>query len=91
VPKRPSRIPAPGTPFTHGFDASIPVIARVVVAYYDKYQPDKKDRVDSHDGLRDQTGGFQLVRVEKSEPLHLEALVKERDGSKLRHGKDRRQ
>ena len=52
-----------------------------VAAYFDKYQPDKKGRVDSQMGFRDQTGGFQLIRVEKSEPLHVEALVKERDGS----------
>jgi D-alanyl-D-alanine carboxypeptidase len=52
-----------------------------MAAYYDKYQPDRRDRVDSMMGFRDQTGGFQLIRVEKNEPLHLEALVKEREGS----------
>jgi CubicO group peptidase (beta-lactamase class C family) len=31
--------------------------------------------------FREQSGGFNLIRVEKSEPLHLEALLKEREGS----------
>jgi D-alanyl-D-alanine carboxypeptidase len=52
-----------------------------VVAHYNKYQPTQKDRIDSMMGFRDQTGGFQLIRVEKSGPLHMEALVKEREGS----------
>ncbi len=49
-------------------------------AYYDKYQPTTKDRVDSLMGFREQTGGFELIRVEKNDPLHIEALVKEREG-----------
>ena len=52
-----------------------------VASYYDRYQPTEKSRIDSLMGFREQTGGFQLIRIEKSEPLHLEALVKERDGS----------
>lgn len=52
-----------------------------LTAYFDKYEPDHKDRVEPMMNFRDQTGGFNLIRVEKSEPLHLEALVKERDGS----------
>jgi D-alanyl-D-alanine carboxypeptidase len=51
-----------------------------VAAYLEKYEPEHKDRVDRLLDFREQTGGFDVVRVEKSEPLHLEALVKERDG-----------
>jgi D-alanyl-D-alanine carboxypeptidase len=52
-----------------------------IETYLDKYEPTHKDRIDSVLGFRDQTGGFNLIRIEKSEPLHIEALVKERDGS----------
>ena len=52
-----------------------------VTAYFDRYEPDHKDRVDSMMNFRDQTGGFSIIRVEKSEPLHIEAFVKEREGS----------
>ena len=45
-------------------------------AYYKKYQPSQSaaDQI----GFRRTTGGFDLVSVEKSEPLHLEYVVKER-------------
>lgn len=49
--------------------------------YYNEYQPTRKDRIDSLMGFREQTGGFNLIRVEKSEPLHIEALVQERAGT----------
>ncbi len=49
--------------------------------YVAKYEPDHKGAVDSLLNFYDRTGGFTLIRIEKSEPLHLEALVKEREGS----------
>jgi CubicO group peptidase (beta-lactamase class C family) len=52
-----------------------------LAAYFDKHEPDHKDRIDRMLDFREQTGGFSIIRIEKSEPLHLEALVKERDGS----------
>lgn len=52
-----------------------------LVSYLAKYEPDHKDAADSLMNFRDQTGGFALVSIEKSEPLHLEATVKEREGS----------
>jgi D-alanyl-D-alanine carboxypeptidase len=48
--------------------------------YLAKYEPEHKDAADSLMNFRDQTGGFALIRIEKSEPLQLEALVKEREG-----------
>ena len=48
-------------------------------AYLTRYEPDHKDRLDFLVNFRERTGGFDLIRIEKSEPLHLEALVKERD------------
>jgi retinol-binding protein 3 len=44
-------------------------------AYYHKYEPDKS--VEREMRFRDMTGGFDLVKIMKSEPLHLEFLVKE--------------
>jgi hypothetical protein len=52
-----------------------------VTSYLAKYEPDDKSAVDALMNFRDQTGGFSLIRIEKSEPQHLEALVKEREGS----------
>jgi D-alanyl-D-alanine carboxypeptidase len=52
-----------------------------VETYYDKFQPTQKDRIDSLMSFHDKTGGFNLIRIEKSEALHIEALVKEREGS----------
>lgn len=52
-----------------------------ITAYFNQYQPDRKDRVENLMNFHDQTGGFNLIRIEKSEPTHIEALVKEREGS----------
>ena len=45
-------------------------------AYYKKYDPGKS--VDNQMRFRNTTGGFDLIAIEKSEPLHLEFVVKER-------------
>jgi D-alanyl-D-alanine carboxypeptidase len=52
-----------------------------LASYLAQYEPDHKDAADSLMNFRDQTGGFTLIRIEKSEPIHLEALLKEREGS----------
>jgi D-alanyl-D-alanine carboxypeptidase len=52
-----------------------------LLAYFEKYEPSHKDRVEMTLNFRERTGGFNLIRIEKSEPLHIEALVKERDSS----------
>lgn len=51
-----------------------------VQAYLAQYEPDHKDQPQRLLDFRDRTGGFRLIRFEKSEPLHLEALVREREG-----------
>lgn len=56
-----------------------------LASYLAKYEPDHKSAADSLMNFHDQTGGFTLIRVEKSEPLHLEALVKEREGTNFAH------
>jgi retinol-binding protein 3 len=49
-------------------------------AWYHKYQP----AIAASDvmGFRNQTGGFELLKVPKSEPLQLEVLVKERNSDR---------
>jgi hypothetical protein len=44
--------------------------------YYKKYDPSKS--VDDEKRFRDMTGGFDVLKILKSEPLHLEFLVKEK-------------
>ena len=52
-----------------------------LASYLAKYEPDHKAAAEQLMNFRDQTGGFSVIRIEKSDPLHLEALVKERDGT----------
>jgi retinol-binding protein 3 len=51
-------------------------------AYIAKYEPgkDPQQALDGMLAFRDQTGGFELLSINKSEPLHLDILVKERGG-----------
>ncbi len=51
-----------------------------VTAYLAKYEPREKDRIDGTLEFRERTGGFTITQIEKSEPLHIEALAKEREG-----------
>jgi retinol-binding protein 3 len=46
--------------------------------YYKKYDPEK--HADDVMGFRDRVGGFELVSIEKSEPLRIVFLLKERNG-----------
>jgi retinol-binding protein 3 len=54
-------------------------------AYDHKYDPSKS--VDDEMGFRSMTGGFQLLEIVKSEPLHVEFLVKERSSETRAIGK----
>jgi len=54
-------------------------------AYYKKYDPSKS--VDDEKRFRDMTGGFDLLKILKSEPLHVEFLVKEKSGDTQAIGK----
>lgn len=49
--------------------------------YLTKYEPDRKDTVDRLMDFRERTGGFNLIRVEKSEATEAVALVKEKEGT----------
>jgi hypothetical protein len=54
-------------------------------AYYKKYDPSKS--VDDEKRFRDMTGGFDLLKILKSEPLQVEFLVKEKRGDTQAVGK----
>jgi hypothetical protein len=54
-------------------------------AYIRKYEPSKS--VGNEMQFRSMTGGFELLKVVKSEPLHLEFLVKERHSETRAIGK----
>ncbi|MDQ2840486.1 MAG: beta-lactamase family protein [Acidobacteriota bacterium] len=69
-----------GTVFAAWLDAFNSNDRARVASYLAEYEPNDKAAVNRIMNFRDQTGGFTLLRVEKSEPLHLEALVKEREG-----------
>jgi hypothetical protein len=49
-----------------------------VVAYREAYQATTGMTLDAEMGFRSQTGGFDLLSIQKSEPLHIEYTVKER-------------
>jgi hypothetical protein len=54
-------------------------------AYYHKYDPGRS--LDDEMRFRNMTGGFELLKVLKSERLHLEFLVKERNSETQAYGR----
>jgi len=53
-------------------------------SYNKRYDPERASPAGT--GFRNETGGFDLVRIEKSEPRHLEFLVKEKKGPRQAFG-----
>ena len=53
-------------------------------AYYRRFQPEIT--ADDEIGFRDQTGGFDLLTIERSEPRHLEFTVRERNSPTTAYG-----
>jgi hypothetical protein len=53
-------------------------------AYYRRYEPDKS--AEQQMEFRNQTGGFQLINVEKSQPQHVEFIVQEKKGERRAFG-----
>lgn len=79
----------PDTPAGHALQAWLDAFnsgdrARIQ-AYLTKYQP--THTVDETMAFRDQTGGFQLLAIDKSERLHIEFRVKEAAGTTNAIGK----
>jgi hypothetical protein len=79
----------PDTPAGHTFLAWLEAFnsgdPALMDAYYRKYDPSKS--VEDEKRFRDMTGGFEVLKVVKSERLHLEFLVKERRGDTQAIGK----
>jgi hypothetical protein len=55
-----------------------------LAAYFHKYQPTGRAEDELH--FREQTGGFDLVSIERSEPRHIEFTVKERKSPMVGYG-----
>jgi len=79
----------PDTPAGHTFKAWLEAFnsgdRASLDAYLHKYDPSKS--VDNEMQFRAMTGGFNLLQIVKSEPLHLEFLVKERRSETTAIGK----
>jgi peptidase S41-like protein len=79
----------PDTPAGHTFKAWLKAFnsgdRAALDAYYRKYEPAKS--ADNMMQFRGQTGGFDLLAIEKSEPLELQFLVKERQSDTKALGK----
>ncbi|HSG38008.1 MAG TPA: serine hydrolase domain-containing protein [Thermoanaerobaculia bacterium] len=58
-----------------GFNSGDPALVR---AFDETYRPDPPLSEIVNDGFRDQTGGFTLIRIEKSEPSSITALLQEK-------------
>ena len=81
--------PIPDTPAGHTLKAWLDAFnsgdRALMDAYYHKYDPSRS--LDDEMRFRDMTGGFLLLKVLKSERLHLEFLVKERNSDTQALGK----
>jgi CubicO group peptidase (beta-lactamase class C family) len=76
------QVPVPDTPAGKAFSALLAAFNsadRQQIAAFDTAYQQTRIPVQSTLALRDRTGGFTLLRIEKSEPYTLEALLKEND------------
>ena len=55
-----------------------------IAAYFRRYEPDEPSGGEL--GFREQTGGFDLLTIERSEPRHLEFTVRERNSPMTAYG-----
>jgi CubicO group peptidase (beta-lactamase class C family) len=77
-----AQAPVPDTPAGRVFSAMLAAFNSgdpQQIAAFDKTYQQTRVSVKASLGLRDRTGGFTLVRVEKSEPYLLEAIMREND------------
>ena len=82
-------VPLPDTPAGHTLQAWLDAFnsgdrARIQT-YHAEYEPEKA--VDGTIAFRDQTGGFELLGIDKSEPLHIEFRVQEKARPTIALGK----
>jgi hypothetical protein len=86
---RPQAAAIPDTPAGHTlgawFDAFNSGDRARIQAYLTKYEPNKP--LDATIAFRNQTGGFELLGIDKSERLHIEFRVKEKAGPTTALGK----
>jgi retinol-binding protein 3 len=80
--------PIPSTPAGHTLQSWLEAINsgdHATIAAYVK-TIDTQESVDSMVSFHDQTGGFNLLSIETSEPLHIRFRVKEKDGPTIALG-----
>lgn len=83
-----AQIPIPDTPAGHTLRAWIDAFNSGDRAKIETYvrTVDPSQSVDGMISFRNQTGGFELLSIESSEPLHIHFRVKEKDGSTTAFG-----
>jgi len=79
----------PGTPAGHVLQAWLDAFNSAdrgrLQAYLSKYEPNKA--LDPQMSFREQTGGFDLIAIDKSDPLQIEFRVREHAGTTIALGK----
>jgi hypothetical protein len=87
-PAQPTSVAIPNTPagtaLRAWLDAFNSADTARLRAYARQYQPDLA--VDGEIGFHEQTGGFDLIGIERSEPRHLEFMVRERKSPMTAYG-----
>ena len=77
----------PDTPAARRFGDYIDILNRrdetALRAFCEKYSPERLQRIAQILEFRDMTGGFEILKVEKSSPTGLTAFVKERDSDQF--------
>ncbi|MEA2765988.1 MAG: retinol-binding protein 3 [Gemmatimonadaceae bacterium] len=79
IPKTPA-----GEALREWLDAFNSADSARIAAYFRRYEPDEPS--DGELGFREQTGGFDLLSIERSEPRHLEFMVRERNSPMTAYG-----
>jgi len=88
IPPRPTSVAIPNTPagtaLRAWLDAFNSADTARLRAYGRQYEPDLA--IDGEIGFHEQTGGFDVISIERSEPRHLEFMVRERKSPMTAYG-----
>jgi len=92
APARSQQVAIPDTPAGHVLAAWLEAFNSAdrarIAAYRETYEPTTTGQpLDALMSFRTQTGGFDLLSIEKNEPLHIEFIVKERGSDTRALGK----
>jgi len=88
IPPRPTSVAIPntlaGSALRAWLDAFNSADTARLRAYAQQYEPDLE--IDGEIGFHEQTGGFNLISIERSEPRHVEFMVQERKSPMTAYG-----